>query len=64
MEPSFQEFITPLLGAIGGGFAAYAAIRADLAALKARVTIIEVQANKAHDRIDQSIQAHANRGHL
>lgn len=52
MGPSMQEFITPLLGAVGGAMAAYVAIRSDLASLKARVTNIESATSRAHERID------------
>ncbi len=52
IEPLMSDFITPLLGALAGGASVYAAIRSDLAALQARITIVEKSNDKAHDRID------------
>jgi len=45
-------FITAAIGAAGGAFGAYVAIKSDLAAVKARLDSLEKAADKAHDRID------------
>jgi hypothetical protein len=55
--PLLAEFITPLLGATFGGFAAYVAIRSDLENLKARMLNVEQSTVRAHDRIDERIKA-------
>jgi hypothetical protein len=51
-----QEIISLLIGQViagaFGGLGVYAAIRADLAQLNARVKFAEDHANKAHERID------------
>lgn len=52
MEQLFLQFLGPLIGAVIGGVAAYVAIRADLAELKARMIIAEKVADNAHERID------------
>jgi len=52
MSPELKELLFPLLSAVSGGAAVYAAIRADLADLKARVLRTEIQSDKAHQRID------------
>ncbi len=56
MEALFLQFLGPLIGAIIGGVAAYVAIRADLAELKARMSIAEKVADNAHERIDSIMQ--------
>lgn len=56
MEQLFLQFLGPMIGAIIGGVAAYVAIRADLAELKARMTIAEKVGDNAHDRIDSIMQ--------
>ena len=53
MEISVSIIVQALIGAGAGAFAAYVAIRADLADLKARVEIAHESADKAHTRIDQ-----------
>ena len=40
-------------GAAFGGIAVYAAIRSDLADLKARMNLVEKSADAAHSRVDQ-----------
>lgn len=47
-----------ILGPLFGAIAAYAAIRADLAALRARVEMIETALERAHERIDDCIHRH------
>jgi hypothetical protein len=49
------NWVQVLLGAFAGGAGCYAAIRADLADLKARTMILEHSNSRAHERID-SIQ--------
>jgi len=44
--------VTAAIGAAGGAFGAYVAIKSDLAAVKARLDSLEKAADKAHDRID------------
>ena len=44
--------IQAIIGAAAGAFGAYAAIRSDLAALKARLEIHEKSLERAHVRID------------
>jgi len=44
--------VTATIGAAGGAFGAYVAIKSDLAAVKARLDSLEKAADKAHDRID------------
>ena len=44
--------IQAIIGAAAGAFGAYAAIRSDLAALKARLEIHEKSLERAHARID------------
>lgn len=46
------QFILPLLGAAGGGVAAYVAIRSDLSAVKATLEIFAKSLDRAHVRID------------
>ena len=41
-----------IIGAAAGAFGAYAAIRADLAALKAKMEVHERSLERAHERID------------
>lgn len=45
----FQAFIGPVIAAAG----AYAAVRADLAAMKVQIATLEKAVERAHDRIDQ-----------
>lgn len=47
-----------ILGPLFGAIAAYAAIRADLAALRARVDMLETALGRAHARIDDCINRH------
>jgi len=47
-----DKIIIPLLGAVGGGVGAYAAIRSDLASLKAQMAIYAQSLSRAHERID------------
>lgn len=50
------EWLGNLLGLMaGGGIGAYAAIRADLAALRVKAEIALEAANSAHSRIDQHL---------
>lgn len=56
MEQLFLQFLGPLIGAVIGGVASYVAIRADLAELKARMTITEKVGDNAHERIDSIMQ--------
>ena len=44
--------IQSILGAAAGAVGAYVAIRTDLAALKARMDIVERSSDQAHSRID------------
>jgi hypothetical protein len=48
----FSIIIQALIGAAAGAAGAYAAIRSDLAALKARMEIHEKSLERAHARID------------
>lgn len=41
------------IGAIGGGFGSYVAIRADLAAMKATVELLSKAVDRVHVRIDE-----------
>jgi hypothetical protein len=47
------QVVLPLLGALGGGVAAYTAIRSDLAAMKATLEILAKSVERAHVRIDE-----------
>lgn len=47
------EFLLQIVVAIGSGFGAYAAIRADLATLHERATNAAAAAAEAHRRLDQ-----------
>lgn len=47
------QFVLPLLGALGGGIAAYSAIRSDLSAIKATMEILSKSVERAHVRIDE-----------
>lgn len=47
------EFLLQVLVALGSGFGAYAAIRADLATLHERAKHAAESADAAHKRIDQ-----------
>jgi hypothetical protein len=46
------EFLLQIVIALGSGFGAYAAIRADLATLHERATEAMTTARRAHERID------------
>lgn len=48
----WDKFILPMLGALGGGLAAYVSIRSSLATLMAQVAILEKSVDRAHARID------------
>ena len=48
----FTQVFLPLIGALAGGVAAYIAIRADIATLKAQVAILQSSNDRAHARID------------
>lgn len=52
MTPELRELIFAVVGPLSGGIAVYAAIRADLADLKARLTVVERSLDRAHARID------------
>lgn len=52
MDAGTIELFKACAGALCGGFAAYLAIRTDLADLKARVKNVENASEKAHSRID------------
>ena len=52
MDAGTIELLKACAGALCGGFAAYVAIRADLADLKARIKIAEKTSDHAHRRID------------
>lgn len=62
MSPEFKEWFFPFMSAIFGGAGVYAAVRADLADLKARVLRTEIQSDKAHQRIDDLLATRHN-GH-
>lgn len=44
----FKTFLGPLIAAFG----AYAAIRADLAAMRVQIQVLEKSLERAHERID------------
>lgn len=48
----FGIILQAIIGATAGAFGAYAAIRSDLAALKAKMEIHERSLERAHERID------------
>lgn len=48
-----SEFLIQAMPTITAGVGVYAAIRADLAALKARVDTLEKATDRAHARIDE-----------
>lgn len=48
----WDKVMMPLLGAFGGGLAAYISIRSSLATLIAQVAILEKSVDRAHERID------------
>lgn len=48
----FGVILQSVIGAAAGAAAAYAAIRSDLAALKAKMEIHERSLERAHERID------------
>lgn len=47
------EFLLQIIVALGSGFGAYAAIRADLATLHERATNAQKSAARAHERLDE-----------
>lgn len=47
-----DKLFLPLIGAFGGGFAAYVGIRSSLASLMMQVAILEKSVDRAHSRID------------
>lgn len=47
------EFLLQIVVALGSGFGAYAAIRADLATLHERATNAQQSATRAHERLDE-----------
>lgn len=49
---TFNQIFLPLMGAAGGGLAAYIAIRSNLAALNTQVAIMQKSLERAHERID------------
>lgn len=53
MTIDLNQLISTIAAAAAGAFAAYVAIRADLADLKARMTLAERSADQAHGRIDK-----------
>lgn len=50
------EFMLQIIVALGSGFGAYAAIRADLATLHERTKNTKERADSAHERIDGIIK--------
>lgn len=65
-EMSFLEFLRDygaLLSGLGGGLAAYVAIRVDLAAHQERIKNAERLAVGAHDRIDDLLNRPRSRVH-
>lgn len=54
---AFTQLFLPLIGALGGGMAAYVAIRSNLAALNMQVAIMQKSLERAHERIDD-LQRH------
>ena len=54
---SLSQLFLPLVGAAGGGLAAYVAIRADLAALNAKFAYLDEMSKRAHDRIDSILKS-------
>jgi len=52
MNADYFELIKAFIGAFLGGAAVYAAIKSDIADLKARMVITEKTANDAHTRIN------------
>lgn len=51
-----QAWIQAALPVVAAGIGVYVAIKADLAAMHARVTIALASADKAHSRIDELLQ--------
>jgi len=51
-----HDILIPLFSAAVGGAGVYAAIRADLAELKARIIRMESSSDGAHRRIDDLLQ--------
>jgi len=60
MTPEFREWFFPFISAVFGGAGVYAAIRADLADLKARMERAENQSDTAHRRIDDLLASRRN----
>lgn len=56
------ELLNSLVGYLVGGAVVYAAIRSDLAYLRARAEQGCKDAEKAHERIDSHIEVHHVRG--
>ena len=52
MDLSLKEFIQILFTVLAGGVTSYVAIRADMAAQKARLINVENSTKEAHTRID------------
>lgn len=60
-----QSLFPALSGAVAGGLAAYVGIRADLAALKARMTLAETSLSHVHKRVDDTTKdMHAEGTHM
>jgi hypothetical protein len=57
MDLSLKEFVQILVTVFGGGLASYVAIRSDIAAMKARVSMVEHSTDEAHKRIDSVLMA-------
>lgn len=53
---SLADLLPHVISALAGGIGVYAGIRADLAALHARVALLETSANQAHIRIDKLLE--------
>ena len=60
MDSYILQFLAPLVGALFGGVASYVAIRADLAELKARMSLAETSLNTSHNRIDSILARRRN----
>lgn len=57
-----MDWIDHLLTIGGGALAAYGAIRADMAYLRAKAEQAATDAIKAHDRLDAHIEKHHTKG--
>jgi hypothetical protein len=55
--PEMMQLLGTLIAAAAGGFAAYVAIKSDLADLKARMNGVEKSSDQAHDRIDKILHS-------